>query len=57
MLASVYADLEVLATADAFVGTAASWMSRAGLLSIIGEKGVVPPFALVDRPLQQLWFA
>jgi hypothetical protein len=39
------------------VGTAASWTSRAALLAIVGERGVVPPFAMVDRPLKQLWFS
>ena len=57
VLGSLLADLELLSEAHAFVGTAASWTSRITLLAIIGERGVVPPFALVDRPLGQLWFA
>lgn len=56
-LASFFADLELLSAADALVGTAASWTSRAALLAIVGERGVVPPFAMVDRPLKQLWFS
>ena len=32
-------------------------VARAALLAIVGERGVVPPFAMVDRPLKQLWFA
>ena len=56
-LSSFFADLELLSAADAFVGTAASWTSRAALLAIVGERGVVPPFAMVDRPLKQLWFS
>lgn len=56
VLASLFADLEMLAHADAFVGTAASWSSRLILLSIIGEAGVVPPFIFVDQPLKETWF-
>ena len=51
------ANLFVASRADAFVGTAASWTSRIALLAIIGESGSVPPFAMVDRPLKQVWFA
>lgn len=54
---SFFADLELLAHAHAFVGTAASWTSRVVFLAIIGERGVIPPFWMVDRPLGQLWFA
>lgn len=57
VVASFFADVELLSLADAFVGTAASWTSRIYLLAIIGEKGLVPPFAMVDRPLGQVWFA
>ena len=57
VVASFFADVELLSLADAFVGTAASWTSRICLLAIIGEKGLVPPFAMVDRPLGQVWFA
>ncbi|KAL1530559.1 hypothetical protein AB1Y20_001460 [Prymnesium parvum] len=57
VLGSFLADLTLLGQAHAFVGTAASWTSRVILLSIIGERGVVPPFAFVDKPLGRLWFA
>ena len=57
LVASLYADLELLARADAFVGTAASWTSRVALLAMLGERGALPPFVMVDRPLRQLWFA
>ena len=57
VVSSFFADVELLSRADAFVGTAASWTSRIALLAIIGEMGSVPPFAMVDRPLGQLWFA
>lgn len=57
VISSLLADLELLAGAEAFVGTASSWTSRLVLFSVIGELGRVPPFALLDRPLKQLWFA
>ena len=57
VVASFFADVELLSRADAFVGTAASWTSRICFLAIVGEMGEVPPFAWVDRPLGQLWFA
>ena len=57
LVASLFADLELLSRADAFVGTASSWTSRVALLAIMGERGVLPPFVMVDRPLRQLWFA
>ena len=47
----------LLAHADAFIGTASSFTSRVILLAIAGERGAVPPFAMVDRPLHELWFA
>ena len=49
------ADLELLAGADAFVGTAASWTSRMALLAIVGERGELPPFELLDGPLGSVW--
>ena len=34
------------------------WVLAGGLLlAIIGEKGAVPPFEMVDKPLKDLWFA
>ena len=58
VVGSFFADLELLAHADAFVGTAASWTSRVALLAMIGETGSLPPFAMVDRPLgTKLFFA
>ena len=57
VVASLYADLELLSRADALVGTAASWTTRAALLAIVGERGSVPPLAMVDRPLRQVWFS
>ena len=58
VVASFFADLELLAHADAFVGTAASWTSRVALLALVGETGALPPFAMVDRPIgTKLFFA
>ena len=57
VLASFHADLDLLARSDALVGTASSWSTRAALLAVVGEQGTVPPFAMLDRPLNQLWFA
>ena len=57
VVSGFFADLELLARADAFVGTAASWTSRVALLAIVGETGSVPPFVMLDRPLGKLWFA
>lgn len=57
VVASLFADVELLSRADAFVGTAASFTSRVALFSIVGEKGSIPPFIMIDRPLKELWFA
>ena len=57
LFGALFADLQLLSRADAFVGTAASWTSRLVLLAIAGEIAAVPPFAMVDKPLGQLWFA
>jgi hypothetical protein len=57
VIGSLHADLELLSLSDAFVGTAASWTSRLALLAIVAEQGKVPPFALLDQPLRQIWFA
>ena len=57
VLTSLFADLELLSRAHGFVGTAASFASRLALLAIVGERGAVPPFVMLDRPLGQLWFA
>ena len=50
-------DLRLLSASHGFVGTAASWTSRLALLAITGERGALPPFVMLDRPLGQLWFA
>jgi hypothetical protein len=55
VFASLHADLDLLAGADAFVGTAASWISRLALLAITGEAGVVPPHEFLDKPLGSIW--
>jgi hypothetical protein len=55
--ASLLADLGLLSTGHGFVGTAASWTSRLALLALAGERGALPPFALLDQPLGTLWFA
>ena len=55
VFASLYADLDLLAGADAFVGTAASWISRLALLAIAGEAGSLPPHEFLDMPLGSVW--
>ena len=55
VVASLFADLDLLAGADAFVGTAASWISRLSLLAIAGEQGTLPPYELLDGPLGSFW--
>ena len=57
VVGSLFADIELLSRADAFVGTAASWTSRILFLAILAERGAVPPFAMVDQPMRQVWFA
>ena len=47
--ASIVADLEVLGSCDAIVGTAASWVSRLIFLLIIGETGRTPPHIFLDQ--------
>ena len=47
--ASIVADLEVLGSCDAMVGTAASWVSRLIFLLIIGETGRTPPHVFLDQ--------
>ena len=55
VVASFYADLDLLASADAFVGTSASWVSRLALLAIAGESGMAPPHEFLDGPLGSVW--
>ena len=47
--ASIVADLEALRTADALVATSNSWVSRLVFLLMLGDRGVVPPHAFLDR--------
>ena len=47
--ASIVADLEVLGSCDAIVGTAASWVSRLIFLLIIGSTGRTPPHVFLDQ--------
>lgn len=50
--ASLIGELELLAGADAFVGTPASSVaSRLCLYLISGRKGRIPPYSLLDAPL------
>ena len=55
VFASLFADLDLLASADAIVGTSASWVSRLSLLAIAGELGSTPPHELLDAPLGSVW--
>jgi hypothetical protein len=50
VLASCAADLAHTSGATAFVGTAASVMSRLMFLNIVGHRGSVPPSMWLDRP-------
>ena len=50
-IASIVADLEVLGSCDAMVGTAASWVSRLIFLLIVGATGRAPPHVFLDQ-----WF-
>ena len=56
-LTAVFADAALLGSAEAFICTAASLMSRLLLLALVGRTGSVPPFALLDRPLAELWYS
>jgi len=47
--ASIVADLEVLGSCDAIVGTAASWVSRLIFLLIVGNTGRTPPHVFLDQ--------
>jgi len=49
-LVTFLADLELLAQADVFVGTASTTIGRLGLAGMIGRLGRVPPFEFVDAP-------
>ena len=40
-----------------FVGSAASWFSRLAYLSLAGQAPLLPPFAMVDGPWQELWWS
>ena len=55
VVASLFADLDLLAGADAFVGTSASWISRLALLAITGEQAAMPPYEFLDAPLRSVW--
>jgi hypothetical protein len=47
---SLMAELRLLSDADAFVGTAKSWVSRLVFLMISGRKSAIPPFIWLDQP-------
>jgi hypothetical protein len=49
-LVTFLADLELLAQADVFVGTASTTIGRLGLAGMIVRLGRVPPFEFVDAP-------
>ena len=51
VMASLHAELSLLSTADAFVGTSASYVSRLIWLLMVGRSGAVPPFVFIDEPL------
>ena len=40
-----------------FVGSAASWFSRLAYLALAGQAPLLPPFAMVDGPWQELWWS
>lgn len=40
-----------------FVGSAASWFSRLAYLVLAGQAPLLPPFAMVDGPWQELWWS
>jgi hypothetical protein len=40
-----------------FVGSAASWFSRLAYLVVAGRAPLLPPFAMVDGPWQELWWS
>ena len=48
LLSAVY-EVLVRALQETFPGAA--------LLSVAGERGALPPYVMVDRPLKELWFA
>ena len=48
---SLFAELELLSSAQMVVGTAASWVSRLTFLMIVGRQGGrPPPFEWLDSP-------
>lgn len=47
---SIAAELELLGSAHAFIGTSSSWVSRLAFLSMVGRRGIVPPFVFLDSP-------
>ena len=48
--ASFFADLDLLASADFFVGTWEATLSRLAVLAIAARKGALPPFIFLDAP-------
>ena len=51
VLASLHAELSLLSSADAFVGTSLSYVSRLLWMLMVGRTNAVPPFVLLDAPL------
>ena len=50
VLSSLVAELDLLSSADALVGTSSSQVTRLAFLLIAARMGTVPPFSFLDAP-------
>ncbi len=49
-IGSLAAELELLSTADTFIGTSTSQVTRLVFLMMMARKGTTPPFIFLDAP-------
>ena len=50
VIGSLLAELELLSSADALIGTSSSWVTRLAFLLMVGRRGTPPPFVFLDGP-------
>jgi hypothetical protein len=50
-ITSLFAELQLLASADMLIGTSTSWVTRLAFFAMVGASGVVPPHIFLDAPL------
>jgi len=50
VIGSLAAEMELLSSGAALVGTSSSWVTRLSFLAMVGRRGTTPPFIFLDAP-------